>query len=199
MELRCFLGGDESVLDQIQWADEAVREAEPARPHDRVAERHCPVMLDQEQRCGGVVRYVLEDVPGNFVGERVDAVGGGLSAQLGALFDALLALNLEADQRADLAAKLDRLLLREVAEVHDLYLSLRVLVDGERVDHAHGVALAELLQLFENLTVEVRVLEADHEQLNRSDGHLSVPPFVGRAVITPAVGSVYGRRRSSSG
>src|SRR5262249_9508426 len=112
-------------------ADEAVRDAEPARPHDRIAQRYRPVVLDQEQGRSGVVRYVLENVPGSLVGERVDAVGSGPSAELGASFHALLALDLEADQRANLAAELDRLFLREVAEVHDLHLALRVLVDGE--------------------------------------------------------------------
>jgi len=44
-----------------------------------------------------------------------------------------------ADERADLAVELDRLVLGQVAEVHDLDLAVGVLVYGERVDHAHGV------------------------------------------------------------
>ena len=55
--------------------------------------------------------------------------------------------------------------------MHDLHLALGVLVDGERVDHTHGVALAELLELLDDLTVEVRMLETDDEQLNRPDCH----------------------------
>ena len=72
----------------------------------------------------------------------------------------------------NLAAELDRLVTGEVAEVHDLDLAVGVLVDRERVDDAHGVALAELLELGDDLTVEVRVLEAEHDQLYRSDCHL---------------------------
>ena len=46
-----------------------------------------------------------------------------------------------------------------------------VLVDGQRVDHAHGVALAQPLELGDDLAVEVGVLESQHDQLNRSDRH----------------------------
>ena len=100
-----------------------------------------------------------------------DAVGGGLGARLGAGLHALLALDPEADQRADLAAELDRLVLGQVAQVRDLDLAVGVLVDGQRVDHAHRVALAQPLELGDDLAVEVGVLEAQHDQLNRSDRH----------------------------
>jgi hypothetical protein len=36
-------------------------------------------------------------------------------------------------------------------------------VDGERVDRAHGVVLAELLELRRNLAMELRLVETDHE------------------------------------
>ena len=78
-----------------------------------------------------------------------------LRAELRALLEALFALDAEADQGGHLAAELDRLLLAEVAEVHHLHLARGVLVHGERVDHAHGVALAELLELLDDLAVEV--------------------------------------------
>ncbi len=106
--------------------------------------------------------------------EDVDPVfGRGLGADLGALLHALLALDAEADQRGDLAAELDRLVLAQVAEVRHFHLALCVLVYRERVDHAHGVALTELLQLLDDLAVELRMLEPQHQQLNRSDRHLS--------------------------
>jgi hypothetical protein len=54
-------------------------------------------------------------------------------------------------------------------------LPLGVLVDGERVDHAHGVVLAELLELRRNLAMELRLVETDHEQLYRSDCHRLSP------------------------
>jgi hypothetical protein len=47
----------------------------------------------------------------------------------------------------------------EVAELLDLDLALRILVDGERVDHAHAVALAQALELGDDLAAEVRVLD----------------------------------------
>jgi hypothetical protein len=84
-------------------------------------------------------------------------------------------LDPEADQRADLAAELDRLVLGEVAQVLDLDLSVRILVHRERVYHAHRVALTQALELGDDLAVELRMLEAEHNQLHRSDGHRS--PF----------------------
>ena len=92
-------------------------------------------------------------------------------AELGARLHAFLALDAETDERTDLASELDRLLLAEVAEVHDLDLAVCVLVDGERVDHAHGVALAELLELLDDLPVELRVLESEHDELDWPDSH----------------------------
>ena len=53
----------------------------------------------------------------------------------------------------------------------DLDLAVGVLVDGQRVDHADGVALAQPLELGDDLAVEVRVLEAEHDQLYGSDRH----------------------------
>ena len=44
-------------------------------------------------------------------------------------------------------AQLDRLVFGQVAEVGDLDLTVGVFVDRQGVDHPHGVALAEPLQL----------------------------------------------------
>ncbi len=62
--------------------------------------------------------------------------------------------------------------------MRDLDLAVGVLVDRERVDHAHGVALPELLELGDDLAVELWVLEAEHDQLHRPDGH-GAPPRLG--------------------
>ena len=95
----------------------------------------------------------------------------GLGARLGAGDHPFLALDPEADQRADLAAELDRLVLGEVAQVRDLDLSVGVLVHGERVDDAHRVALLQALELGDDLAVELGVAEAEHDELNGPDGH----------------------------
>ena len=55
--------------------------------------------------------------------------------------------------------------------MQNLDLSLRVLVHGEGVDYAYGVGLSQALQLGDDLAVELRVLETEHDQLDRSDGH----------------------------
>ena len=59
----------------------------------------------------------------------------------------------------------------QVAEVLDLDLAVGVLVDGERVDDAHRVALAQPLELGDDLAVEVGVVEAQNDQLDGSDCH----------------------------
>ena len=45
----------------------------------------------------------------------------------------------------------------------DLDLTLGILVDGERVDHPHGVTLPEALQLLDDLAVEAGVVEPQHQ------------------------------------
>jgi len=50
-----------------------------------------------------------------------------------------------------------------------------VLVDGQRVDHADRVALAQPLELGDDLAVEVGPLEAQHDQLNGSNRHRLSP------------------------
>jgi len=56
-----------------------------------------------------------------------------------------------------------------------LDLSVNVLVDRQRVDHAHGVALAQPFELGDDLAVELGMTEAENNELNRSDCHVS--PF----------------------
>ena len=135
-------------------------------------------MLEQDQRGGRIVRDVLEDIPRVVVGEHVDAVRRRLGARLRARDHPFLALDPEADQRADLAAELDRLILGEVAQVRDLDLAVRVLVHRERVDDAHGVAFPQALQLGDDLAVELRMVEAEH---NECTGPMAIVPPSGRA------------------
>src|SRR5215208_2608391 len=55
--------------------------------------------------------------------------------------------------------------------MRDLDLALGVLVYRERIDHAHRVALLQALQFGDDVAVELWVLEAEHDELNRPDGH----------------------------
>ena len=90
VELLSLIGRNQADVDQVERADEAVAQAEPAGASDRVAQRYRPVMLEQDQRRGRVVRDVLQDVPRLVVGEDVDAVlrrlGAGGGASLGKPF-----------------------------------------------------------------------------------------------------------------
>src|SRR6185369_15433297 len=85
--------------------------------------------------------------------------------------EALVALDAEADEGADLAAELSRLLLGQVAQMLDLDLAVRVLVDRERVDHAHRVALTQPFELGDDLAVELGMVKAQHDELDRSNRH----------------------------
>ena len=152
--------------------------AEAARPRDRVAERHGPVVLEQEQRRRGVVGDVLEHVPRLLVGEHLDPF---LGRRLGASSAPASMPSSPSIPRPISAATL---LPNSIASSWvrllrciDLHLALGVLVDGEGVDHADRVALAELLELLQDLAVEVRLFEPEHEQLNWPDCHRP-PPLV---------------------
>ncbi len=74
-------------------------------------------------------------------------------------------------KRADLATQRDRLVLGQRAQMRDLDGAVGVLVDGQRVDHTDRVVGPQALQLGDDLPVELRMLEAEHDQLHRSDGH----------------------------
>src|SRR5947208_423379 len=97
-----------------------------------------------------LVRHLLAAVPGP----------GAVSAAARAGLVALRPFDPEANERADRATDLDRLVAREVAEVLDLELPARVLVDHERVDHAHRARLVEAFEVGDDLAMEVRVIEA---------------------------------------
>jgi hypothetical protein len=55
--------------------------------------------------------------------------------------------------------------------VLDLELAGGVLVDGQGVDYADRVALAQSLELGDDLAVELGLREAQHDQLNGSNRH----------------------------
>ena len=62
------------------------------------------MVFEQDERRGRVVGDLFEDIPGFLVREGVDSLlGGFLGANLGALLEALCALDAEADQGGDLA------------------------------------------------------------------------------------------------
>src|SRR5207248_3412359 len=173
VEFLGFFGRDQPDLHEVERADESVADPEAARARDGVAERNRPVVLEQKQSGGRVVRDLLEDVPGRLVRERADALRSRLGAGGRSCLDSLFSFDAEADQRPDLAAELDRLILGEVAQMLNLDLSVDVLVDRERVDHAHGVALAQPFELGDDLAVELGLAETQNNELNRSDWHVS--------------------------
>jgi hypothetical protein len=146
VQLARLLGRDESDLDEVERADESVAEPVTACAGDRVAQRHRPVVLEQDQRRRGVVWDLLDHIPGVVAREHADAVGRRFSASFGAGLHAFLAFDAETDQRADLAAELDRLVLGEVAQMRHLDLSVGVLVNRERVDDTHRVARLQTLR-----------------------------------------------------
>ena len=98
-------------------------------------------------------------------------LGDRLGARQSARLHAFLALDAQADEGADLAAELDRLLVGEVAQVRHLDLPACVLVDCEGVDHSHRVAFSQPLQLGDDLPVKLGMSKAQHNELNGSDSH----------------------------
>src|SRR5262249_26007750 len=174
MQVAGFPGRHEPYPDEIERADEAVADAESARPGNGVPQRHGPVVFQQDQRCRRVVGDVLEHVPLLGVAEDVDALGRCLlRARLGPGLSALFPVDAEPDERADLGAVLDGFGLRQVAEMLDLELPVRILVDGYRVDDTHRVALPQPFEFGDYLSVKVRVIEPEHDELHRSDRHIT--------------------------
>ena len=160
---------------------------EAAGAGDRVAQRHGPVMLEQDQRRGRVVRDVLENVPRLLVGEDVDAVlGRRFGAGHGSRLHALFAVDAEADQRTDLAAKLDRLVLGRGCSGAATSISPSASLWTASASITRTVSLSQPFQLLDDLTVEVRLAEAEHEQLYRANSHISIPSVVDLQNSLPA-------------
>jgi hypothetical protein len=152
-------------------ADEAIADPEAASAGDGVPQRDRPVMLEENESRGRVVRDLLEDIPSLLIGEALHPIGGRLGAQNRPLLGSFFALDAKTDERADLAAELDRLVLGQVAEMLHLYFPVGILVHRERVDHAHSALVMEPLELGDDLPVKLGLCEAYDDQLDRSDGH----------------------------
>jgi len=119
---------------------------------------------------------VLKHVPRLGLAQHVGALGLGLPrACRRAGLCSLFPRDAEPYERAELAAELDRLPFGEVAEMLNLQLTVFVLANGQRVDDAYRVALAEPLKLADDLTAEVGVVKPQDDELYRSDSH--VPTF----------------------
>ena len=76
----------------------------------------------------------------------------------------------------------------EVAQVIDLELTVGVLVDGQRIDHPNRVAVPQPLQFGDDLAVEVRVAEPQHDELHGSNGHVVPPVYLIRDVYVDDAG-----------
>src|SRR5512132_1629380 len=177
-ELFGLFGGNQSDLDEIERADEVSGDGETACADDGVTEPDRPAVLEQDERGGGVVRELLEDVPGLFLVDHVDAICCGLGAGDRTGLHALLAARSETEEPADHGAELHRLVLGELAALQYGDLTLRILEDDERVDHAHRIALAQPFELVDDLAPEIGLVEPEHQQLNRSDRHVPSPSLV---------------------
>src|ERR1700730_10608384 len=57
-----LLGRDQSDLYEVERADEPITDPEAPGTHDRVAQRHGPVVFDEDERCRGVVRDILKHI-----------------------------------------------------------------------------------------------------------------------------------------
>ena len=142
MQFCGFFCGVQPGLDEVQWADEPVADAVATSPGDGVAQRHRPLVFQQDQRGRGSVGDVLEDVPVVDAAQWGEAVRGRLGAGDRSRFRAFFAVLTETDQGPDDSAEFNGLFPAEVAQVNDLHVAGVVLVDGECVDHPDGVALA---------------------------------------------------------
>jgi len=118
---------------------------------------------------------VLKHVPRLGLAQHVGALGLGLPrACRRAGLCSLFPRDAEPYERAELAAELDRLPFGEVAEMLNLQLTVFVLANGQRVDDAYRVALAEPLELGDDLAVKVGVVESQYDQLHRSNCHVAL-------------------------
>ena len=76
-------------------------------------------------------------------------------------------------------ADFDCLVLGQVRQVLHLQAAVRILVDGDRVDHAHRAAIVQPLQFGDHLAVEIGVTEPQHDELHRSYSHIRSFPSAG--------------------
>ena len=137
--------------------DRGVGDRNAARGADRVAQADRPAVLDERDRGGGVVRNGLVEGPEPLLGREVATVG--------------LARRAEADQRADNGADTVGLAGGEVGMMQTLDGTVGALVNDQQVEDADDVALPQALELGEHVAAEVGPVEADDQELDRSEGH----------------------------
>ena len=128
-------------------------------------------MLEQGDRRRAAIRDRVRDVPHLVRVEDVpvlERLGPGDSAGDSPLLPGFA----ESDQGPDGSSELHRLLLREVACLHHRHLAALVLAYEQQVDQADHIVISQPPQLREYLAGEAIALEAEHHQLDRSDGHL---------------------------
>src|SRR4051794_17699844 len=166
-----LVGGGQTDLDQVEGVDPGVAHGNAACSGDGVAQRCRPEVLDERDRSGASGLDRVGDVPHLRLLEDM-AVGAGLGTGDGSGPHPRLASQAEPEQRPDGCAEVFGLLDRQVAPLDGFEVAVEVLLDGEGVDEADDVALAQTSQLLDHLTAEVRLGEADHEQLYGSDGHV---------------------------
>ena len=163
VQLLGLLGRHSPELGQIDRNDNAVTNPETTRASDRVPQRLRPVMLEQNERSGRIIRDLLKHIPRLLIGEDLYALDRRFGARLGTLLGPLLTLDPKTDKRADLASELDRLILAQIAEMRHLNLAVRVRVNRERVNHADGVFVVQPLKPGDDLPMKIRVLETQND------------------------------------
>jgi len=153
---------------QVERVNPGVGEVEAPGVADGVTQPDRPPMLEQDHGRGRVGWQHVIDVP-DLVGKDV-LVGRRLRrSHRRALLHRIGTPGPESDQRAGEGAELTPLLVAELTGVRALDAPVGVLAHEQHVDHANDVVFAETLELRLDLAVELAVLEADHEQLYRSD------------------------------
>ena len=161
-----------------------VRDMESAGSADRVTKGDCPSVLEQDDGGAGVARYVIYDVPDLVFVKYVDAVFCRGGASFGAGDGAFEPRRPKADQGPDDRAELRRFLVVKVGSFDRGDRTLRVLVNGNRVDYSNDVVFLEPVELSEDLSLEFGLVESEYQQLDGSDNHIetSFPSFFSRTV-----------------
>ena len=96
-----LLGRHSPELCQIDRNDNAVTNPETTRASDRVPQRLRPVMLEQNERRGRIIRDLLKHIPRLLIGEDFYALDRRFGARLGTLLGPLLTLDPKTDKRAE--------------------------------------------------------------------------------------------------
>ena len=166
--------------DQIERTDETVADPEAACTHDRVAKRDRPLMLDagSERRAGVVRRSPRAHPTRRRIGERMNsAVRCGHQRRQQRPASSPSSPSMPSPIRAPIvAAELDRLILSQIARgarprgrpSASLYTASESITRMVSLSRRRSSSV-------DDLAVEFRVLEAEDEELNRSNCHLDPP------------------------